>query len=163
MTIGGASAAGDTRLTPSSVKQFIASFPAVKTVVARKAKGKKIGTGKEALAAVAEASQDQDIKQDIDAATRSHGFRDSKEWFGVAKSVAVTYAYLKLSPEDAKNLRKLEKTIAKIEKNDLLTDKAKRSLIDALRGNAGALLEKPPQENVEAVLPVVAAIDALVK
>ncbi len=166
LALGGGAMAESSRLTRTVVKQFVASYPAVKSVVARRAtdRGSEIGSGKEALAAVAEAAADKDIKAEIDAATRPHGFRNAAEWFRVAQNVVTTYAYLKLDADDAKKQRKLEKAIARIRKNGLLSDKAKRKLIKALRQHAGVLaLATPPRENVEAVRPMVAAIDAMVK
>lgn len=152
------------RLTTASVKQFLASYPAVKAVAVRRASanGQKISTGKEALAAVVEVASDKAIKGEIETAARAHGFRDAKEWSGVGQSIAVTYAHLKLSPEDEKNRRKIEKAIAKIQKNDLLSDKAKRKLIDAIRGGVDAV-EPPPAENIAVVKPMMAEIDAVVK
>ncbi len=166
LALGGSATAESSRLTRTVVKQFVASYPAVKSVVANRAadRGSKIGSGKEALAAVTEAAVDKDIKAEIDAAARPHGFRNATEWFRVARTVVTTYAYLKLDADDAKKQRKLEKAIAKIRKNGLLSDKAKGKLIEALREHAGVLaLETPPRENVEAVRPMVAAIDAMVK
>jgi hypothetical protein len=160
----GASAADQARLTPASVKQFLASYPAVKAIAVRRASanGQKITSGKEALAAVVQAASDKAIKGEIETAAKAHGFRDAKEWSGVGQSIAVTYAHLKLSPDDEKNRLKMEKTIAKIQKNDLLNDKAKRKLIEAIRGGADAI-EPPPADNVAVVKPMVAEIDAVVK
>ena len=77
MAVSGAAVAEATRLTPASVKQFIASFPAVKVIATRyaTASGSKIGSGKEALIAVAEVASDKAIKGEVDAAIRPHGFR----------------------------------------------------------------------------------------
>ncbi len=165
MALADGAEAKSTRLTRAAVEQFVASYPAVKSVVIRQAadRGGKIGSGKEALAAVVEAAGDEDIKAEIDAAVRPHGFHGANEWFGVGRSVTRTYAYLKLDADGAKKQRKLQKAIAKIKKNGFLSDKAKRKLIEALRENVGVIVETPPRENVEAVRPMLAAIDAMMK
>jgi hypothetical protein len=152
------------RLTDASVKQFIASFPAVKAVAVRYAvsKGMKIASGKDAMVAVLSVIGDDTIKPDVEAAVKPYGFEDIKEWMGVAKSVSLTYAHLKLSPEDLKKRQKIEKTIAKIEKNDFLPKKTKKQMIEAAREGLD-LVENPPAENVEAVKPRIAEIDAVVK
>lgn len=161
-----ASFAEPVRLSDASVKQFIASFPAVKAVAIKYAvsNGMKVATtnGKETLVTVLSIISDDTIKTDADTAVKRYGFEDIKEWLGVAQSISLTYAHLKLSPEDLKKRQKIEKTIAKIENNDLLPKKAKKKMIEAAREGLD-MVENPPAENVEAVKPRLAEIDAVVK
>lgn len=160
----GASAAARGRLTTADVKQFLASYPSVKAIAVRhaKASGQKIGSGKEALVAVMQAASDKTASGEVEAAVRSHGFHDVKDWSNVGQHIAITYAHLKLSPSDQKNQHKIDKAIAKIEKNDLLSEKAKRKLIAAIRDQAQAV-EPPPAEDIAVVKPLVPEIDAVVK
>lgn len=157
-------AADQARLTTANVKQFLASYPTVKAIAVRhaKANGQEITGGKEALAAVVQAASNSTIKSEIATAARAHGFRDVSEWSSVGQHIAMTYAHLKLAPSDQKNQQKLDKTIAKIQKNDLLSEKAKRKLIDAIRSGADAV-EPPPADDVAVVKPLVPEIDAVVK
>ena len=161
-----ASFAEPVRLTDASVKQFIASFPAVKAVAVKYAvsKGMKVATtnGKETLITVLSIIGDDSLKTDAEAVVKPYGFEDINEWLGVAKSVSLTYAHLKLSPEDLKKRQKIEKTIAKIEKNDFLPKKAKKEMIEAAREGLD-MVENPPAENVEAVKPRLAELEAVVK
>jgi hypothetical protein len=162
----GAALAESERLTQASVKRFIASYPEVRTIALSQAtaKGKKIGSSDNALMAVVEAASDNTIKGEIDTAARRHGFRDSKEWFGVARSVGVAYAHVKTGTTgDAKAQHKLEKAIAKVEDMPLLTDKQKKQLVENLRKGANAVLEPPPPENVALVKAMAPQIDAVVK
>jgi len=154
------------KLTQSSVKRFIASYPDVKSIAVSQAsaKGKKLAGGEKSLLAVVEAASDDTIKVEVDTAAKRHGFRDGKEWFGVARSVGAAYAHMKVGPSiDAKAQEKLEKAVAKIEKNDLLNDKQKKKLIHAIREGAGAVLEPPPPENLALVKAMAPEIEAAVK
>lgn len=166
LACGSAAMADMAKLTQSSVKRFIASYPEVKgiAVTQASAKGKKIGGSDNPLMAIVEAASDDTIKVEVDTAAKRHGFRDGKEWFGVARSVGVAYAHMKAgSSGDARGHEKLEKAIAKIEKNDFLSDKQKKKLINALRDGAGVVLEAPPPENVAVVKAMAPQIEAVVK
>jgi hypothetical protein len=166
LTCAGAAFAESERLTQASVKRFIASYPEVKTIALTQAsaKGKKIGSSDNALMAIVEAASDSTIKAEIDTTARRHGFRDSKEWFGVARSVGVAYARVKSgATDDAKAQHKLEKAIAKVEDMPLLTDKQKKQLVENLRKGAEAVLEPPPPENVALVKAMAPQIEAVVK
>ncbi len=154
------------RLTQTSVKRFIESYPEVKTLAVSKAaeKGKKIGSSENALLAVVEAASDDTIKSEIDRTAKRHGFRDGKEWFGVARSVGVAYAHMKAGTAgDAKAQRKLKKAIAKIEDMPLLSAKQKKDLIENLRKGADVVLEPPPPENIAVVEAMAPEIEAVVK
>lgn len=154
------------RLTPASVKRFIASFPEVKTLAISEGmtKGKKIGSSENALLAVVEAASDDTLKGELDTTARRHGFRDGKEWFGVARSVGVAYAHMKAgSVDEAKAQKKLEKAISKIEDMPLLSDKQKKKMIEELRKGAGKVLEQPSAENMEVVKAMAPQIEAVVK
>lgn len=161
----GHAAEGD-KLTQGAVKRFIASYPEVKTIAVSQAaaKGKKIGSSENALLAVVEAASDDGIKVEIEGAARRHGFRDGKEWFGVARSVGVAYAHMKSGVTvDAKTQHKLEKAIAKVEDMPLLSEKQKKKLIENLRKGADVALEPPPPENVAVVKAMAPQIEAMVK
>jgi hypothetical protein len=152
-------------LTQDMVKQFIASFPAVKTIAIGHAaeKGKAISSTKDNLAAVIEAVSDKSIADRVDKAVKAHGFKDAKEWVAVGESVGRVYAHLKIGTADGKAKKKLDKALAKIEKNDFLNDKQKQQLAKALRSGADDALEPPPEENVKAVRSMVAELEAAVK
>ena len=154
------------RLTQATVKRFIASYPEVKSLAVSQAqaKGKKIGHSDNALLAVVEAASDDSLKGQVDGAARRHGFRDGKEWFGVARSVGVAYAHMKSgTAADAKAQRKLEKAISKVEDMPLLSDKQKKELIENLRKGAAVALESPPPENMAVVKAMAPEIEAVVK
>jgi hypothetical protein len=93
LTPGAAKAANAeaARLTQATVKRFIASYPEVKSLAVShaQAKGKKIGHSDNALLAVVEAASDDTLKGQVDGAARRHGFRDGKEWFGVARPMRI--------------------------------------------------------------------------
>lgn len=154
------------KLTQSSVKRFIESYPEVKTIAAKRAaeKGKKIGSADNALMAVVEAASDDALKGEIDTTAKRHGFRDGKEWAGVARSVGIAYAHVKTgTTDDAKARRKLEKAIAKVDDMPLLNDKQKKQLIENLRKGAETVLEPSPPENVALVKAMAPEIEAAVK
>jgi hypothetical protein len=154
------------KLTQASVKRFIASYPEVKSIAVTQgtAKGKKIGGADNPLMAVVEAASDDKIKAEVDITAKRYGFRDGKEWFGVARSVGVAYAHMKVgSNGDAKAAAKVDKAIAKIEDNDFLSAKQKKKLIKALREGAGVVLEAPPPENMAVVKAMAPEIEAAVK
>ena len=152
-------------LTQDMVKQFIASFPAVKTIAIGHAaeKGKAISSTKDNLAAVIEAVSDKSIADRVNKAVKAHGFKDAKEWAAVGESVGRVYAHLKIGTADGKAKKKLDQALAKIENNDFLNDKQKQQLAKALRSGADDALEPPPEENVKAVRPMVAELEAAVK
>ena len=152
-------------LTQDMVKQFIASFPEVKTIAVSHAadKGKSIASTKDNLAAVIEAVSDKSITDRVSKAVKAHGFKDAKEWAAVGQSVGQVYVHLKIGTADGKAKKKLDKALAKIEKNDFLNDKQKQQLAKALRSGADEALEPPPEENVNAVKPMVAELEAVVK
>lgn len=152
-------------LTQDMVKQFIASFPAVKTIAIGHAaeKGKAVSSTKDNLAAVIEAVSDKSIADRVNKAVKAHGFKDAKEWAAVGESVGRVYAHLKIGTADGKAKKKLDKALAKIENNDFLNDKQKQQLAKALRSGADDALEPPPEENVKAVRPMVAELEAAVK
>ena len=166
-TCGGGAFAETARLTQASVKRFIDSYPEVKVLAVNEAtaKGKKIGSSDNALLTIVEAASDASLKAEIDTAARRHGFRDGKEWFGVARSVGVAYAHLKAGggASDPKAQQKLEKAIAKIQDTPLLSDKQKKKLIEELRKGAQVALEPPPPENVAVVKAMAPQIEAVVK
>lgn len=152
-------------LTQDTVKQFIASFPAVKTIAVSHAvdKGKAVGSSKDNLAAVIEAVSDKSVAARVTKAVQAHGFKDAKEWVAVGQSVGRVYAHLKVGAANDKTKKKLDKAIAKVEKNDFLNDKQKQQLVKALRSGADGMMEPPPEENVTAVRPMVAELEAAVK
>jgi hypothetical protein len=151
-------------LTQDTVKQFIASFPAVKAIAVSHAveKGKAIASTKDNLAAVIAAVSDKSVADRVNKAVKPHGFKDAKEWSAVAQSVGQVYAHLKLGTADGRAKKKLDKAIDKIEKNDFLNDKQKQQLVKALRSGADEALEPPSEENVKAVKPMVAELEAVV-
>ena len=152
-------------LTQDTVKKFIASFPAVKAIAVSQAaeKGKPLASAKDNLAAVIAAISDTSIAEEVSKAVKPHGFKDAKEWAAVGSSVGQVYAHLKIGTADGRANKKLDKAIAKIEKNDFLNDKQKEKLVKALRKGAGDALEPPPEQNVTAVRPMVAELEAVVK
>ena len=160
-----AAAAKTQPLTQDTVKQFIASFPAVKTIAISHAaeKGQAITSTKDNLAAVIEAVTDKSVAERVSKAVKAHGFKDAKEWAAVGQSVGQVYVHLKVGAGDAKAKKKLDKALAKIEKNDFLNDKQKEQLTKALRGGAESAMAPPPEENVSAVRPMVAELEAAVK
>ena len=113
-------------LTQDTVKQFIASFPAVKAIAVSHAaeKGKAVASTKDNLAAVIEAVSDKSVADRVNKAVKAHGFKDAKEWAAVAQSVGQVYAHLKVGTADGRAKKKLDKAIAKIEKNDFLERQA---------------------------------------
>jgi hypothetical protein len=151
-------------LTQDTVKQFIASFPAVKAIAVSHAaeKGKAVASTKDNLAAVIEAVSDKSVADRVNKAVKAHGFKDAKEWAAVAQSVGQVYAHLKVGTADGRAKKKLDKAIAKIEKNNFLDDKQKQQLVKALRSGADGMLEPPPEQNVTAVKPMVAELEAVV-
>jgi hypothetical protein len=165
LALSGQASAKTQMLTQDTVKQFIASFPAVKTIAVSHAteKGKTVASSKDNLAAVIAVVSDKRISDRVNQAVKAHGFKDAKEWVAVGESVGRAYAHLKLGTADGGTNKKLDKAIAKIEKNDFLTDKQKQQLAKALRSGADAALEPPPEENVRAVKPMVAELEAVVK
>jgi hypothetical protein len=152
-------------LTEESVKQFIASYPAVRKIAIEQGaqKGKDIASSQDTLMAVIQAVSDSSAESEVDAVVQAHGFKDAKEWGAVASSIGRAYAHLKLGPSDSKAQKKVDKAIAKIEKNDFLSEKQKEKLVKALRGGADVALKAPPEENVAAVRPMVAELEAVVK
>jgi predicted component of type VI protein secretion system len=157
--------AQNAKLSTQTVKHFIASFPQVKAVVVQHGieSAGKASDDANTLSTVIEAATDETLQTHIDEVVLANGFRNTKDWLSAAQSITKCYAYLKLSPSQAKMRRKLEKAIRKIKKNDFLSDKQKRKLIEAVRANFGAVMEEPPAENLAAVKPFVADLDALVK
>lgn len=152
-------------LTKAAVKRFVASYPDVKSVAEKHAaqKGTSLAGAKDHLAALIDIASDEAAIQEIDTAVQAHGFEDTKQWISVAESVGRAYAHIKAGSAKGKAERKLEKAIAKIEKNSILSDGQKAKLIKALREGADAVLEAPPPENVAAVEPMVADIDAVMQ
>lgn len=152
-------------LNEKSVRQFVASYPDVKAVVASDAaeKAARIAGDKDVLSGLIEVASDDKIKGRIDVAVKPHGFSGAKEWLSVAESVGRAYAHIKAGPGDDKKQKKLDKAVAKIEKTDFLSDEHKQKLIKQLRKGAGAALEPPPAENLAAVRPMVAELDAVMK
>jgi hypothetical protein len=167
MTAGGGVALAEAaRLTQSTVKRFISSYPDVKSLALTQtsSQGEKVAGASNPLLAVVEAASDKSLRGQLDSAVQRHGFRDSKEWMKVARSVGQAYAHMKAgSSGGAKANEKVEKAIAKIEKNDLLPDKQKKKLIEAIREGAGAVLEPPPPENMAVVKAMAPQIEAVVK
>jgi len=152
-------------LTQDTVKQFIASFPAVKSIAVNHAvdKGQSVGSSKDNLAAVIAAVSDKSVAERVSKAVQAHGFKDAKEWVAVGQSVGRVYAHLKVGAANDKTKNKLDKAIAKVEKNDFLNDKQKQQLVKALRSGADGAMAPPPEENVAAVRPMVAELEAAVK
>lgn len=151
-------------LTSRTVKQFIASYPDVRTIAGKHAARKELtdGDAKGRLAAVIEAVSDETVGREIEAAVRAHGFSDAGQWASIGESIARAYAHIKTGGGvTGKAERKLEKAVAKIEKNDILNEKQKAKLIRALREGVGAVLEPPPPENVAAVEPMIDEIEAM--
>jgi hypothetical protein len=167
LTCGGFALADSPKLTQASVKKFIASYPEVKIIAVSEAmtKGKKIGSSDNALLAVVEAASDDAIKGKIDVTAQRYGFRDSDEWFGVARSVGMAYAHVKAGTGggDAKAKKQVEKAMAKIDEMDFLSDKQKKKLKDAAMKGASVALEPQPQENMAVVKAMAPEIEAVVK
>lgn len=152
-------------LSAETVKHFIASFPQVKAVVVQHGieSAGKASDGANTFSVVIDAATDKALQTNIDEVVLANGFRDTKDWLSAAQSITRCYAFLKLNPSQVKAGKKLEKFIRKIRKNGFLSDKQKRQAIDAVRANFDNVMEKPPAENLAAVKPFVAELDALVK
>lgn len=152
-------------LTTQTVKQFLASYPDVRKIAVSEATstGADVATAKDKFAAVIQVASDKSLAKKVDAAVKPHGFRDAKEWMSVAESVGKAYMHLKTGSGDAKNQKKMEKALAKIDKMDFLSEKQKEKLTKGIRKKAGAVLEPPPPENIAAVEPMVGDIEAVVK
>lgn len=167
LTCGGFAFAESAKLTQASVKKFIASYPEIRGIAISEgtSKGKKIGGADNPLLAVVEAASDDAIKGKIDVTAQRHGFRDSDEWFGVARSVGMAYAHMKAGTGggDAKTQKKVDKAIAKIDGLDFLSDKQKKKLKDAAQKGAAVALEPQPAENVAVVKSMAPEIEAVVK
>jgi hypothetical protein len=164
--VGGpqAASAKDQILTQKTVELFLASYPDVKAIAERhaKQKGDDISGSTDQLSAVIQAASDEAVVDEIDGTVKSHGFTGAQQWLSVASSVGRAYAYIRSGVDVSKANKKLEKAIAKIEKNGFLNDKQKGKLIKALREGAGEFLEEPPAENIAAVQPMTGDIDAIV-
>lgn len=156
--------AKDQILSQRAVEMFLASYPDVKTIAERHAsqKGEEISGATDHLSAVINAVSDEAVVAEVDSAVQAHGFTGAQQWLSVASAVGRAYAHLRSGIDMSKANRKLEKAIAKIEKNGFLNDKQKAKLIKALREGAGELLEEPPAENLAAVEPMAGEIDAIV-
>ncbi len=152
-------------LTKTTVKYFVASYPAVKSIARKHAEAKStaLGNAKDHLAALIEIASDEAAIQDVETAVKEYGFESAKQWLSVAESVGRAYAHVKTGGLTSKAERKVQKAIAKIEKNSLLSDKQKTKLIDAIREGAGFVMEPPPPENVAAVEPMMAEIEAVIQ
>jgi len=159
-----AASAKDQILTKRTVELFLASYPDVKTIAERhaKQKGDEISGAADQLSAVIQAASDEAIVDEVDSAVKSHGFTGTQQWLSIASSVGRAYAHIRSGIDVSKVNKKLEKTIAKIEKNGFLNAKQKAKLIKALREGAGEILEEPPAENIAAVEPMAGEIDAIV-
>ena len=159
-----AAPAKDQILTQRTVELFLASYPDVKAIADRHAqeKGAQLAGAADNLSAVIQAVSDDTAIGEVDAAVQAHGFSGAKQWLSVATSVGRAYAYIRSGGQISNANRKLEKAIAKVEKNGFLNDKQKAKLIKALREGAGELLEEPPAENIAAVQPMTGEIDAIV-
>lgn len=156
--------AKDQILTKRTVELFLASYPDVKTITERHArqKGAQLAGATDQLAAVIQAASDDAIVGEIDSAVQVHGFTGASQWVSIATSVGRAYAHLRHGEKVTKANRKLDKAIAKIEKNGFLNNKQKAKLIKALREGAGELLEVPPEENIATVQPLQGEIDAVI-
>lgn len=166
--IGGLTANADAKskeLTPKAVKQFIASYPDVKSIVVAEARDKASGVSNvnDGLAVIIRAASDEKVQKRIDSAVKAHGFSGSEDWFQVAASVGQAYAHIKTGAGDGKAQRKIEKAVAKIEKMDFLSEKQKQKLIQEVREKAGIVLETPPPQNIAAVQPMLGEIEAVMK
>src|SRR6185503_3600085 len=107
-------------LDQETVKQFIASFPAVQALAVSQAveKGKAVASTKDTLTAVIAAVGDKSVGMQVDKIVKAHGFKDAKHWAAVGESVGRVYAHLKIGTTDGRAKGKLDKALAKIEKND---------------------------------------------
>ncbi len=152
-------------LTETTVKKFIASYPAVRSVAEQHAAetGANLAGAQDHFSALIEIVSDKAAVKKIETAVEAHGFGSAKDWVAVAKSVGHAYVHVKAGGAQGKAERRLEKAIAKIEKNGLLSDSQKAKLISALREGAGSVLESPPPENLAAVSGMMAELDALMQ
>lgn len=157
--------AKEAELDRAMVKQFLASVPDVKAIAVRQATegGGKIMASDNSIAALLQLASDDDARTEIEAAVQPYGFKGAKQWFQVAQAVSRAYIHIKVGPSESKAQQKLRKTIAKIEKNDFLSDKQKRKLVKAITDGADLALEPPPEQNIAAVKPMMKEIDAAVK
>lgn len=156
-------------LTAQTVKRFLASYPDVRKIAISQAAstGANVATAKDKFAAVIQVASDKSLAKKVDAAVQPHGFSDTKEWMLVAESIGKAYVHIKTGGktggDDAKNQKKMEKALAKIDKMDFLSEKQKEKLTKGIREKAGPVLEPPPPENLAAVQPMVGEIEAVVK
>lgn len=150
-------------LTQKTIKQFVASYPAVKAIAVKHAAEQDIQEtdSKVQLLAVIQTISDEAVMQEVEGAIRPHGFSDAREWASIGESIARAYAHIKAGSQKSKAERKLEKAIRKIEKSVFLSGKQKANLIKALREGANDLLEPPPPENIAAVEPMIDEIEAM--
>ena len=139
-------------LTDAIVKQFIASYPAVKATadkIAKKYDVKRDSGDQTAgwgawMAATSAWSE-------IDAVVRPYGFKNFKAWLDDTINIAMAYAFASHGAEmDAG----MAQAVDQIKNNPSLSDAQKQMMLQQMQASMGSVnATRPPQGNIEAVKP----------
>jgi hypothetical protein len=139
-------------LTDAIVKQFIASYPAVRATADKIAKKYNVerdtsdqtGGWGAWMAATSAWSE-------MDAAVRPYGFKSFKVWLDDTINIAMAYAFASHGAEmDAGMAQAAEQ----IKNNPSLSDAQKQMMLQQMQASMGSVnATRPPQGNIEAVKP----------
>ena len=139
-------------LTDTIIKQFVASYPAVKATADKIAKkynverrsGDQTGGWGAWMAATSAWSE-------MDAVVKPYGFKNFKAWLDDTISIAMAYAFASHGAEmDAG----MAQAVNQIKNNHSLSDAQKQVMLQQMQASMGSVnATRPPQGNIDAVMP----------
>ena len=139
-------------LTDAIVKQFVASYPAVKATADKI--GKKYNVARDSgdrtsgwgawMAATSAWSE-------MDAVVKPYGFKNFKAWLDDTISIAMAYAFASHGAEmDAG----MAQAVEQIKNNPSLSSTQKQMMLQQMQASMGSVsATRPPQGNIDAVKP----------
>lgn len=147
-------------LSSDMVGNFIESFPKLKEAAEALSRKHDVrGGGDDPVANFGAFLAYRGAIGELDAATRSHGFSGFMDWLQVMSSVATAYMF---SREGGGMDRQMAEAMKQIESNPNLTPDQKAMMRQQMQASLAAVAAmRPPQQNLDAVAPHVAALEVL--
>jgi hypothetical protein len=149
-------------LTPQIVAAVIASYPDVKqTADQLEAQYGEPGGGSDPGSAFGAWLMVSGAHAALNGAVQAHGFADYQSWMGALTSVFFAYTF---AGEGGNANAQMAEAIAGIQNNPNLTDAQKEMMLQQMQASMGAMaMMQPSQENIDAVAPYAAEIEAMLE
>jgi hypothetical protein len=155
-----APALAEVALTPERVETVIAAFPQMRTRLEEMDAQFDSGAADDVASQLQALALLGSTQGALNSAAIGLGFADFLDWLATTNAVFMAHAFAKSPDMDAQ----MQQTLAQIDSQPGLSAEQKQQMKSAIHQSMGALQTmRPPEENIAAVEPYSAKIEAMLK